>query len=249
MPWTWPIPGFPASWCVVWSPCSTYAAFASQPRQNQSLAVTIVHVQQRALVSEVQLPCGPHYVNRPMPFMEWVEVGGTMAVAAWTRTHEDPEQATRVHFIVPGAAASWGSREVPLGKLWMGYGLAGFVNGSLILHHLQADNAEPGPAVTTAVQSRTSYMSVFRQLMAWAPQGAIWLAVVVVRLQEDGSQAAFLVLLDGRSGRVRSDTLLACNKSDIQPCKLIWSSSCLALMVAFRMPGCWRKVYVSFADR
>ena len=84
-------------------------------------------------------------------------------------------------------------------------------------------------------------------LLAWAPQGGFWLAVVSVLPCKDGSQAS-LAVVDGRSGQVKSDTIIATVAGHLMPMKLIWSSSGLALMVGFHHGG-WLKVYVSFADR
>ena len=241
---------------VAWSPCSTFLGLVVVDEGAQIREVIIVHMLLRVVVSKVSLPAIAVIMYFHSPCLQWVTVGASLALAVWGQNPFessllDAATPTTVHFIVPGASEGV-PRVIPVGNTAVDYGMAGSAGGGLLLVHLQQHDAGVGPAMPAALRVTLPSTGVVRRLLAWAPQGGIWLAVVSIELQENGTQAASLAIVDGRTGRVRSDTVVAtyAGKKSLWLQTITWSSSGLALLVAMhtqRWEG-WIKSYVSFRD-
>ena len=224
-----------------WSPCSTFLAMVTTKH------VIIAHVQQRSVLTRVGLSSLSMQLKLGRAELEWVSVAGHVGVAAWVQTDEVSSQQaqTRVHLCAPGASGSWGCQEVPVGQLAMGHSAAGFRDGSLVLHPLLRLTGKIGPAIHTNVQHTAAGC-----LLAWAPNGGIWLAVVSVASGQGAEQIAHLELVDGRTGRSRYKRIvLHCAEPPLCPKTAIWSSTGRGIMLGFTAIEecgceCWFKFYI-----
>ena len=234
------------------SPCSRYLCIITWRY------AIIVDVQQQEVVTHLALGTLSHACSQwqEASCMAWVTAAGHLGVAVWgqsicTDARDDTHCLVHVHFVAPGAAESWGWRVAEMGSLVVGYGLAGFRSRRLALHNVDICTCEVGPAILTEQYLSSSFQP--QGLLAWAPKGSFWLALLSVDRQPHESDAARLAVIDGRTGRTRCQLEVARSADGLVPQSLAWSSSGYGLVITLasrRGQGCGcgrgRKLYVSF---
>ena len=225
------LPASPLNDCS-WSPCSTLIA-ASCTQQYR----LIIRALDGAILSKVETPDpGDAWVNS----VGWINPDG-QPIMVFNQTNQaaaDPRNDVQLQMVQAQAFCFGGTFSSPMFVLRIGYRtaegyrVAGLTETSwvLVLHHLTSN----GIVSSKSTQGMTGCCSVPR--IAWAPNDSVRLAVLGVAQENAGGldiHVARLQVLDGRSGRVVHEVIVAESSFRIYPTRLEWSASGQGLLVGF----------------